>query len=105
MSFDVQLTEMAAAEIRRGYSWLAERSLAAANRWRDSILAAVDSLAENPDRCPLAPEDEWYAGTLRQLLHGKRRSVYRILFEMRNQVVVILRVRHAAQDLLDADDL
>ena len=33
----------------------------------------------------------------RELLYGKRRGVYRILFEIRNNVVHVLRVRHSAQ--------
>jgi plasmid stabilization system protein ParE len=105
MSFRVEITVRAAEEVRQGFRWLAERSPAAAERWRASLLAAIASLAEAPDRCALAPEEEWYQGGLRQLLHGKRRRVYRILFEVRGDVALILCVRHAAQALLEPDDL
>src|SRR5262245_27254413 len=99
MSFHVTIARQAAREIARQYEWLAEhRSQAAADRWRDALLAAVRSLEESAERCPEAPEAEWYGQGLRQLLHGRRRQVYRILFEIRGEVVVVLRVRHGAQD-------
>jgi plasmid stabilization system protein ParE len=60
-------------------------------------------LEEDPERWPEAPEAEWHEG-LRQLLHGKRRHLHRILFEIRGQLVVVLRVRHGAQDFLGPED-
>lgn len=103
MSFRVEIARKAAHEIEEQYEWLAERSPAAADRWRDSLLDAITSLEDNPERCPEALKAEWYEG-LRQLLHGKRRQVHRILFEIRDDVVIILRVRHSAQDLLGPED-
>jgi hypothetical protein len=35
----------------------------------------------------------------------KKRSAYRILFEIRGEVVYILRLRYGAQDLLGADEM
>ncbi len=100
----VVIARKAAREIEENYNWLAEHSQAAANRWRDSLLAAIDALEEHSDRCPEAPEAEWHEG-LRQLLHGKRRQVHRILFEIRGQTVVILRVRHSSQDFVGPEEL
>lgn len=105
MSFRVVIARKAAREIEDQYEWLAERSQTAADRWRDSLLAAVNSLEENPQRCPEAPETEWYGEGLRQLLHGKRRRAHQVLFEIRGDVVVVLRVRHSAQNLLGPGDL
>jgi len=99
MKFHVAIARKAAREIEDNYLWLADRSEATANRWRNSLLQAVSSLEENPQRCPEAPEAEWHPG-LRELLHGKRRRVHRILFEIRGHTVVILRVRHSAQESL-----
>jgi plasmid stabilization system protein ParE len=104
MTFRVEITRRAAREIEDQYEWLAERSRALADRWRGSLLAAVGSLEENPERCAEAPEVDWYGSGLRQLLHGKRRQIYRILFEIRGEVVVVFRVRHSAQDLLGPKD-
>lgn len=103
MRWQVVIARKAAGEIEEHYSWIAERSEAAANRWRESLLKAIDSLEDDPERFPEAPEAEWYEG-LRQLLYGKRRQVHRILFEIQGQKVVILRVRHSAQDFLGPED-
>jgi plasmid stabilization system protein ParE len=105
VSFRIELTRRAAQEIEEQYHWLAERSQSAADRWRDSLLAAVNSLAKDPERCPEAPEAEWYGERLRQYLHRKRRRTHRILFDIRGDVVIILRVRHSAQDLIRPDEL
>ena len=106
MSFRVAIARRAAREIAEQYDWIADqRSRTAADRWRDSLLLAINSLEAAPDRCPAAPEAVWYGEGLRQLLHGKRRRVNRILFEVRGDLVVILRVRHSAQDLLGPEPL
>jgi plasmid stabilization system protein ParE len=105
MSYRVAFAATAAADVARSYNWLAERSATAAERWRQSLLEAVESLTDFPERFPLAPENDWYPVELRQLLHGKRGNVYRVLFITRGQVVYILRVRHGAQDLLRPGDL
>ena len=104
MSWNVVLARKAAREIEEQYDWLARRSPAAADRWRNSLLEAINTLADNPERCPEAPEAEWHEG-LRQLLHGKRRRVHRILFEIREETVIVLRVRHSAQDFLGPEEI
>lgn len=104
MTRQVIIARRAAREIENQYYWLAERSEDQANRWRNALLAAINSLENNPERCPEAPEAEWHDG-LRQLLYGKRRYLHRILFEIREQTVVILRVRHSAQNILGPEDL
>jgi plasmid stabilization system protein ParE len=104
MSFRVVIARKAAREIEEQYNWLCKRSLAAATRWRDALLEAVTSLEDNPQRCPEAHEAEYHEG-LHQLLHGKCRHVHRILFEICGNTVHVLRVRHAAQDLLAPEDL
>jgi plasmid stabilization system protein ParE len=105
MPYSVHITAEALREIDNSLAWLAERSRQAAARWNEKLLQAVRSLEENPERCGLAPESEWYSGELRQLLYGKRPGVYRILFEIREDTVYILRVRHSAQTILGPGDL
>jgi plasmid stabilization system protein ParE len=105
MSYLVNITARALGEIDEALGWLAERSLPAATRWYMQLMKAIRSLEDNPERCELAPESDWYPGELRQLLHGKRRGVYRVLFEVRGGTVFVLRVRHHAQTLLGPGDL
>src|SRR5438552_2709130 len=105
MAYPIRITSRALREIDETLEWLAQRSRATALRWHEQLLEAVHSLEDNPERCGLAPESAWYPGELRQLLHGKRRRVYRILFEVRGSTVYILRVRHSAQALLEPGEL
>src|ERR1700676_3185185 len=105
MAHSVRITARALGEIDGALAWLSGRSRPAALRWHEQLLEAIHSLENDPERCGLAPESEWYPGEVRQLLHGKKRGVYRILFEVRREAVYILRVRHSAQDLLGPDEL
>jgi plasmid stabilization system protein ParE len=62
----------------------------------------VLSLAQNPERCTLAPENGRFPYELRQLNFGVgRKSTHRIIYTIRPIEVVILRVRHLAQQEID----
>jgi plasmid stabilization system protein ParE len=54
MTFRVEIARRAALEIEDQYEWLAERSPVSADRWRDSLLAAVSCLG-GARRSPLSP--------------------------------------------------
>jgi plasmid stabilization system protein ParE len=105
MRYSIRITATALAEIDRALDWYIEQSASAAARWYDRVLAAIESLAENPQRCGLAPEKEWFGAPIRQLLVGKRRGVYRVIFEIRNTTVYVLRVRHGSRDFLNPGEL
>jgi len=105
MDFTVHITLTALREIERRFARIRRQAPRGAVRWLDRILAAIDSLEQHPQRCSLAPENEWYDGELRQLVVGKRQSAYRILFEIRGRIVFILRVRYGSRNLLQPGDL
>jgi plasmid stabilization system protein ParE len=90
MKFAVEITDTAWAEIEEAYDWLARRAPAAAARWKDNLLAAIDTLEAFPMRCSIAPESEYFGREVRQLLYGKRQHKYRVLFEIRDKMVVVL---------------
>ena len=69
---------------------------AAAVPWHGQLLEAIRSLENNPERCGLAPESAWYPGEVRQLLHGKKRGVYRVLFEVRGDTGIDVGSQGAA---------
>jgi len=62
------------------------------------LLKRIQTLEENPERWPLAAEAAWLGIQLRQLVFGKRRNMYRVLFTVSAERVT---VRHAAQDWLN----
>ena len=66
---------------------------------------AIATLQEQPRRFALAVEHDIFAEEVRQLLYGKSKNIYRVLFTIRDTTVYILYVRHSAQAPLTVDDL
>jgi mRNA-degrading endonuclease RelE of RelBE toxin-antitoxin system len=60
-----------------------------------------------PTRCPLAREAKESKREIRCLLFGKRRGIYRILYELNEsrQMVWILHIRHGALRDLAPEEL
>jgi hypothetical protein len=75
--------------------------------WFEELMDSLRSLDKLPHRCPLAREARKAKREIRCLLFGKRRNVYRILFEVEDakRAVWILPIRHAARRDLKARDL
>jgi plasmid stabilization system protein ParE len=103
MTFQVIFRPRARSGIAAAVLWLASTSAAA--RWRNGWLKIISNLESDPTRYPPAEAAPDLDIDLRQLEYGRRRNVYRVLFTIDGQTVNILRVRHAAQDHLSADDL
>ena len=105
MSHAIVIFPRAMADIRSAVDWRSRQSTSSAARLHAGLLAAIRSLVNNPERCPLADEAADIGLDLRELLYGRRRGVYRILFLIEGQTVNVLRVRHAAQDRLSAGEI
>ena len=84
-------------EVERLYGWIVERSPLHGPEWFNGLVDAIESLRNNPQRCPIAPESPKFEEEIRQLLYGKRKGVYRVLFTIRGRAVEVLHVRHGAQ--------
>jgi plasmid stabilization system protein ParE len=106
MAFDVIFLPRADADVQSHAAWLhATRSPSAANRWRTGIMTKVVlALEADPLRYPEADEAEDLGVDLRELLHGRRPHVYRVLFTIDGQTVFVHRVRHASQSPLAPGD-
>ncbi len=76
-----------------------------ADEWFKGLMNAIGSLQEKPRRCSLATEHEVFTEEVRQLLYGKARNKYRILFTIREDIVYVLFVRHTSQTLLTGDEI
>lgn len=107
MSRTVILTQPAFDDLRRNARWWAEhRSLEQAERWYDGFLAKLDFLETDAERCSLARENPEFPFELRELLFGLgSRPTHRALFTIRPSTVVVLAIRHAAQDAVTPGDL
>src|SRR5262245_32999910 len=104
MNYRVIIQPRARLELEQAYRWISEHSPGRGARWLDGIQEAIDSLAIHPERCPLAPESKASRMEVRQLLYGKRRGIYRIVFFIGTDRVHILSVRHGARQRLRANE-
>ena len=105
MTFRVELTPIAEAQIENAYRWYREQNPEFADRWFRGLMNTIATLQEKPRRCALAIEHEIFLEEVRQLLHGKAKNIYRVLFVIRDTTVYVLYVRHSAQAPLTIDDL
>jgi plasmid stabilization system protein ParE len=105
MTFRVATSRRAERDARRAYRWLAERAPEAAHRWYRGLREAISSLESFPQRCPLAPENAHFPEEIRHLCYGRRQSVYRILYTIRDDEVIVLPIRHGAQQPLTPETL
>jgi plasmid stabilization system protein ParE len=102
MNYRVLILPEAEREADEAYLWMAESAPERAAAWLQGLRAAIATLQTHPRRCPLAPENAFFSEEIRQLLYGRRRHAYRVLFEVRDdeQTVTILHVVHGARDYL-----
>ena|SRR5438445_618900 len=104
MTFRVIITARAEAQLKAATDWIAERSPQAALSWYNAFIRKLKTLAQNPLRCQRAKESKLFPYEVRQLLFGRRRN-YRALFTIREKMVVVFAIRHAAQRDISPDDL
>lgn len=103
MNYRVEIMPRAKCEITASYDYIAQRAPQAAQRWVDGIFAAIHSLAIQPQRFGLAEEAGDFKYEIRQMLYGRKRN-HRVIYSIKDDLVSVLAVRHAAQDALDAND-
>ena len=75
------------------------------SRWLTKAQAGIAALAYHAEQWPQAEEAHEVNRDLRYRLFGRRRHVYRILFIIEGDRVIVHRIRHAAQDYLAEGDL
>jgi plasmid stabilization system protein ParE len=105
MKYDVLIASRAQHEAQANHDWWAEhRSPEQAARWYDEFLNSALTLEQNPERRALAPENGRFPYEIRQLNFGiGRKPTHRLIYTIRPKEVVILRVRHLAQQEIDLD--
>jgi plasmid stabilization system protein ParE len=105
--YEVRLSEPAEIEIEAAYLGRMRFGLPAADRWYAGLARALESLSQLARRYPLAPESDMLGGEVRQMIYGRGRSAYRILYRVLDPkegspgIVRILHVRHAGRQRLD----
>ena len=98
MTFRIEVTSEAERDADAILDWLVSQHAGDTGiRWFLALEDAIQSLAEFPERCPLAPESAFFPFQVRHLLYGRRQNVYRILFTISGGTVYVLHIRHGAR--------
>lgn len=105
MEFQVKVTRNAKLEIESAYLWLKNFNPAYADQWFRNLMNTIATLQAQPKRCALARENNDFPEEIRQLIYGKSRNKYRIIFTIREDIVYILYVRHSAQSSITVNPL
>ena len=101
MAYAVKITDSALSDAEEYVRFLQEktREPETPERWFRRLVAAIYSLEDMPQRCPVIPEAAEFAGEFKvQLRHLIFRS-HRIIFRIDEQTsqVTVLRVYHGAR--------
>lgn len=107
LSYAVRVTKPANRDIDSiTFWWTENRDARQARRWYNGILRALGILAKRPMANEIAPEIQFTRREVRQYHYGiGGKSTHRILYTVDGGDIVVLRVRHLAQDILSSEDL
>ena len=82
-----------------------QRAPQTAARWLERFHCALATLAEHPERCPLARENSKVDLQLREYHFGRKPNVFRVIFTIDRRQVCILRIRRAQRRNLSAREI
>src|SRR6266852_7282190 len=106
MSPPLRIVERARSDVDHIFNWLVHRSIQGAISWYLVFLQTVEKIVESPESFSEAPESHPLRRPLRHALFKTRRCrVYRIVFEVSETDIFILRVRGPGQNRLRPRDL
>ena len=106
MTLPVRILHRAKKDFRQIFSYIEAQSLQGAERWKESFRECVDRVANDPERFALAPEDALAKFELRQALFKTPKGLmYRAVFTVLDETVLILRVRGPGQPALTEDEM
>ena len=105
MNYRIEISSIAEAEADSAFLRLSQISSSVkASQWYAGLLEAIASLSQIPKRCPLARENDHFSQELHQLLYGRGRNSYRVIFTILGgkdiSTVRILHIRHAYQQTI-----
>ncbi len=102
MTYRVVFTPRARTDAVNAFRRIAEHSPAAAERWYSGLDKAIAKLGTMPMRHPITEEESERLGLpIRQMLYGRRRGIFRILFSIEGDAVYLHYIRHSAQDTIE----
>src|SRR5258708_4151973 len=107
MNRSLRILNRAKSDIDRIFAWLEARSPQGAARWSDALFDTVRRVSENPEGYSVASEalPRWRRGVHQALFKTRRGKPYRIVFELTDTEILVLRVRGPGQPPLRRRDL
>ena len=106
MQYRVIITPEAETDLRKAATYIRRDNPRAAGAWLKGARQRIKTLAQYPERCPLAPESTSFSEPIRELFYGHgNRGTYRILFAVLDKTAFVLHIRHGAMLPLKPDDL
>ena len=107
MVYRVVLADSARADAYALYDRVVSAAPHRGPLWFEELIDSLYSLDRLPLRCPLARESEAARREIRCLLFGKRRNIYRILYEVdeSSKTVWVLHIRHGARKDLSPEKI
>ena len=107
MAYRVVLADSAKADAHALYDRVITAAPHQGPLWFEEFIDCLYSLDHLPLRCPLAREAEKARRKIRCLLFGKRRNVYRILYEVEEarKTVRVLHIRHGARRDMQPEEI
>ncbi len=100
MNYRLVYQPTAANELELAINWSFEHFPRTAKEWCTKFLDAIEGIPADPYRYPLPPENHRFQQEIRQLLFGKGRSLYRVLFTVDRDLVRVLHIRFPGQPLV-----
>lgn len=105
MTYRVIIESRAYSDLDRAYERAARHAPQTAYRWLNRFEESLATLADSPERCPLAPESGLVAPEIRQFNFGKGRARYRALFTIEGDSVRVLHIRWGGMSVASKDVL
>ena len=95
MAYLIDITPRAERDLTQLFQDINAANSEAALNWYGGLKAAILSLREHPNRCPVTPENK----KLRHLLYGQKPHIYRVIYRVfqKQGRVEILHIRHGAR--------
>lgn len=106
MAYSVTIARRAKSDLQKIGDWLHERSPAGARSWLAVARATIAGLEESPRRHSLAPENEFSSHEIRNALFKTRRGhIYRAVFYIEDETVLVTHIRSPRQRPLESDEV
>jgi plasmid stabilization system protein ParE len=101
MAFRVEISPQAFANFERISAYIRHRgSFESAEPWFNGIVAAIKTLRDASQRCPVAEESQQLQAEVRLLLYGKRNRRYKIYSAIHKATgtIRVFHVQHWARE-------